>query len=66
MGAKGTGHVRHAVGARDSAALRQAGFALALMLGALVLLLSAGDAKTAVALLHSAATCWPGRIGGHH
>ena len=44
--------------------LQQIGLILMLALGAL-LLLSVNDIRSSIALLHSAATCWPGRIAGH-
>jgi hypothetical protein len=44
---------------------QQVAFALVLALEALFFFLSLNDVRTSCALLHSAAACWPGRIGSH-
>ena len=46
-----------------SGSLQQAGFALLLAGEALLFLLSINDVRASLALLRSAAQCWPGRIG---
>ena len=48
-----------------SGSLQQASFALLLAGEALLFLLSINDVRASLALLSSAAQCWPGRIGFH-